>query len=192
MENLQQFIADAEAEHLAKRVGLRPNPWAGAGARLAAAESAQRAEQERAEREAAERAEEQRAAAFVQAIASRASLYDEMREADVRASEIEREFQAPAMLAAGQTYDDFQKWRQTNTYARDAELVYRSMGTYPPDHYLASVSPQRIATMRGYADLLKRREREQNVRGTIESHLAQLLTQWPALRNLPVDEAVAA
>jgi hypothetical protein len=190
MGNLQ-LVADAEAERLAKRLKLRPNPWSGASERLATAEASLRSEQQRIERENTERAEERRANDFAQAIAGIEALRKDLSDADVRAAAIEREFAAPAMVAAGQDYDAFQAWRLNGALARDAEMMYRSEGRYPADHYLAGASSDRIAKMREYAALLKRREHEQQRRGGIESSLMELQTQWPALRSLPVGELVS-
>ncbi len=165
MANLQQFIADAEAEQLANLLGMSSNPWEGAGKKLAAAEKAQREDAERAAREAADRAQKQRAADFAQALASRRSLHDELREADIRVSALEREFQAPAMLEAGKTFDEFQKWRRNGALARDAEMVYKAYGRYPPEHFLANVAAWQIEAMKEYGDLLQRRQREEQMRG---------------------------
>jgi hypothetical protein len=189
-----QLVADAEAEKLATHLKLKPNPWAGAGERLATAEAARHAEERRLERENADRAQELRANAFALAIAGVETLRKELSDADVRASALEREFAAPAMVAAGQTFDDFQAWRRNGALARDAEMMYRSeasRGVYPDDHFLARVSPDHIARMREYEALLKRRQHEQQRRGNLEGSLLELQTRWPALRSLPVGELVS-
>jgi hypothetical protein len=173
---------------------MRPNPWAGAGERLAAAEAARHAEERRLERENADRAQALRANDFAQAIAGLESLRRALNDADDEASALEREFAAPAMVAAGQTFDDFQKWRMNGALARDAEMMYRSeasQGVYPHDHFLARVSPDHIARMREYEALLKRRQHGQQRRGNLEGSLMALQTDWPALRSLPVGELVS-
>jgi len=189
-----QLVAEAEAEQLATHLKMRPNPWAGAGERLATAEAARHAEERRLERENADRAQELRANDFAQAIVGFESLRRDLNGADARAAALEREFAAPAMVAAGQTFDDFQKWRRNGALARDAEMMYRSEssnGVYPHDHFLAGVSRGHIAEMREYEALLKRRQHEQQRRGNLESSLMELQTRWPALRSLPVGELVS-
>ena len=186
-----QLIADAEAEKLATRLKLKPNPWAGAGGRLETAEAARLAEAQRIEHENAERAEALRANDFAQAIAGVESLRKDLADADIRAAALERAFAAPEMVRAGQNFDAFQRWRQNGAVARDAEMVYRSTGVYPSDHFLARGSPNELVKMREYEALLKRRQREERLQAAALDALLDLQARWPALRSLPVGELVS-
>jgi len=136
VNQIEALQADSEAEQLAELNRIEPKPWAGAAQRLEDFEAASLVEKAIADRETAARAEAVRAAAFAQAMANRQSLLRDVHNAGVRAAGVFQTMHVPEMAEARHVFDAYSVWRTNDIGAGEAEMIYRSLGRYPPHHYL--------------------------------------------------------